>query len=145
MLAAFELLEQLDWGNRRGTYSDFKIEWVDPPQGFSKSNFRNRLKAFVTTFAQSKGVSPQQNLSAIQKEAKEKIIKGTNLAINFLEEELKSGNAKNFLALIKAEWQQYRKEEMLGSMDFNQKQQRGNTLRYKLITFIDDLKEDDLG
>lgn len=152
---AFDELDKIAWGNRRGTYYDLKDEWVDRPQGFSNSNFRSRLKVFVKSHwnmsapahngAQVVIPPPsQQNLKAIQKEAKEKIIKGTDVAIKFLEEKLKEGNAKNSLSLLKAEWQEYRKEEMLGLMDFSQKQLRGNGLRYKVMTLIDDLTEEDL-
>lgn len=151
---AFDELDKMDWGNRRGTYYDLKTEWIDPPNGFSKSSFRSRLKVFVKSYwnmsASARVVEPvvpplsQQNLKAIQKEAKEKIIKGTDMSIKFLEEKLKDGEAKTNLQLLKAEWQEYRKEEMLGLMDFNQKQQRGNTLRYKVMTLIDGLNENDL-
>lgn len=152
---AFDELDKVAWGNRRGTYYDLKDEWVDRPQGFSNSNFRSRLKVFVksywntstTAHVTDQVVAPpisQQNLKAIQKEAKEKIIKGTDMSIKFLEEKLKDGEAKTNLQLLKAEWQEYRKEEMLGLMDFNQKQQRGNTLRYKVMTLIDGLTKEDL-
>lgn len=156
MLAAFNQLDKVAWGNERGTYFDLKREWIDPPVGFSKTGFRDRLKVFVkmhwnTTTTNYNGdqivVSfpvSQQNLKAIQKEAKEKIIKGTDVAIKFLEEKLKDGDPKNSLSLLKAEWQEYRKEEMLGLMDFSQKQVRGNGLRYKVMTLIDDLTEEDL-
>lgn len=155
MLAAFNQLDKVAWGNERGTYFDLKREWIDPPNGFSKSSFRSRLKIFVKSYWNTPTSAhvvepvavppiPQQNLKAIQKEAKEKIIKGTDVAIRFLEEKLKDGEAKTNLQLLKAEWQEYRKEEMLGLMDFNQKQQRGNTLRYKVMTLIDGLTEEDL-
>lgn len=155
MESAFDELDRMDWGNRKGTYYDLKSEWIDPPMGFSKSSFRSRLKVLVKSYLNTSSSFPvvypiivpppsQQNLKAIQKEAKEKIIKGTDVAIKFLEEKLKEGNAKNSLSLLKAEWQEYRKEEMLGLMDFSQKQLRGNGLRYKVMTLIDDLTEEDL-
>lgn len=49
MLAAFELMDKLDWGNQRGTYNDKKVEWIDPGIGFNKSIFRSQLKTLLKT------------------------------------------------------------------------------------------------
>lgn len=153
MEKAFDELNNVDWGNQRGTYYDLRDQWVNQPIGFSNSSFRSRLKVFVKSnwkmsapIGAQEVIPPpsQQNLKAIQKEAKEKIIRGTDIAIKFLEEKLNDGETKNSLSLIKAAWQDYRKEEMLGLMDFSQKQQRANTLRYNVMKLIDGLTEDDL-
>lgn len=47
MLAAFDLMDKLDWGNQRGTYNDKKAEWIDPGVGFNKSIFRSQLKTLL--------------------------------------------------------------------------------------------------
>lgn len=47
MLAAFDLLDKLNWGNHKGTYNDKKAEWIDPGIGFNKPQFRERLKLLI--------------------------------------------------------------------------------------------------
>lgn len=47
MLAAFDLMDKLDWGNQKGTYNDKKEEWIDPVVGFNKTQFRERLKILL--------------------------------------------------------------------------------------------------
>lgn len=47
MLAAFDLMDKLDWGNQKGTYNDKKAEWIDPVVGFNKTQFRERLKILL--------------------------------------------------------------------------------------------------
>lgn len=49
MLAAFDLLDKLNWGNHKGTYNDKKAEWIDPGVGFNKSVFRSQLKTLLKT------------------------------------------------------------------------------------------------
>ena len=50
MDAAFNALDKVNWGSRKGTYNDLKGEWIEPPIGFSKSQFRSRLKIFVKSY-----------------------------------------------------------------------------------------------
>lgn len=47
MDAAFDLMDRLEWGNRRGTYNDKKNDWIDQSVGFNKSTFRSQLKTLV--------------------------------------------------------------------------------------------------
>ena len=150
--AALAALDGLNWGNKRGTYLDLKASYVDQPVGFNNTQFRSKLKTLLS-FAQlptssqvntSSVSEPPIILSTIQKEAKDKIIKGTDVAIKFLEGKLQDGSTKDALSLLKANWESYRKSEMLGLMDFNQNQQAANNLRFNVMTFIDRLSEEDL-
>lgn len=47
MTGAFERMDKLNWGKFRGDYNDIKKEWIDPPIGFNKSDFRSRLKVLI--------------------------------------------------------------------------------------------------
>lgn len=47
MEAAFEAMDKLEWGNRRGTYFDKKEEWVAPGIGFKRGDFRSQLKTLL--------------------------------------------------------------------------------------------------
>ena len=140
-------MDELEWGNHRGSYVQLKHDWIDPPQGTSRNDLRKRFKTLLTLIRDANSTLPtpsSEKLKTTQKEIKEKIIRGTDLAIQYLEGKLKEGPTKTNLSLIKAEWQAYRREEMLGLLDFNQKQLKSNTLRVSVMTFIDGLSEEDL-
>lgn len=44
---AFDILDDVDWGNKKGTYNDLCTEYEDRPGNFQLSTFRSKLKRFV--------------------------------------------------------------------------------------------------
>jgi hypothetical protein len=155
MDAAFDALDQLDWGNKRGTYFDLKNEWSDRPNNFSKGDFRSKLKTLVkTSFShiqtQSRTlIEPDlqidQNLGAVKKTAKEKLIRDLAAAVQYLETHLKEdSSSKNTLLLMQGELSNLKRQEMLGLMSFDQITLSKNQLRARLLSLIDGIEADEI-
>jgi hypothetical protein len=151
MDAAFDALDQLDWGNKRGMYLGLKDQWIDPPNNFSKSDFRSRLKTLVKATpghlqSQARSLtgsdSPSNtNLNAFKKTAKEKLIKDLPSAVQYLESQLNDdSSSKNTLLLMQGELSNLKRQEMLGLMSFDQITLSKNQLRARLLSLIDGIE-----
>ncbi len=155
MDAAFDALDQLNWGNKRGMYLGLKDQWIDPPNNFSKSDFRSRLRTLVKTIVsnietQSRSLiepDPQSdpNLGIVKKTAKEKLIRDFADAIKYLETKVQpDSTSKNTLLLMQGELSNLKRQEMLGLMSFDQITLSKNQLRARLLSLIDGIEADEL-
>jgi Caspase domain/Effector-associated domain 11 len=163
MLGAFDALDQIDWGNKKGQYLDLKEQWIDPPNNFSKSDFRSRLKVLVKSTFRGNQVSPrsrvdsggqgsdpkgaggESNLNQIKKTAKEKLIRDFADAIKYLETQLQPDNtSKNTLLLMQGELSNLKRQEMLGLMSFDQITLSKNQLRARLLSLIDGIEAEEI-
>lgn len=53
-VGTFLFMDRINWGKEEEIYNKLKLEFIDPPTGWSRSHFRNRLKIFVLKYVKEK-------------------------------------------------------------------------------------------